>query len=108
MVLWGVSTRFGAVPNGRREQRRCDECEKLTSFYEANATDKLEVFFVELAGARQRRMVCEECGHDIPVDEKQPAAAPTRTATAPSPPRARPTEKELSADLAALKKKMGK
>jgi hypothetical protein len=110
MWIWGVGSRLGVVPNGLREQRRCEECEKVTEFWEANVTDKLHVFFVDVAGTRQRRMVCRECGHDEPVEtsaRSQASAPATPRPSAPVRPRERPSDKELSADLAALKRKMG-
>jgi hypothetical protein len=103
MVLWGIGSRRGQVPGGKREQRHCADCQKQTQFYEANVTDSLEIFFVELGGVRQRRMICCECGQDQPVElEAKPASAAT-----PTPVKERPSDQELSRRLAELKKKMG-
>jgi hypothetical protein len=106
MVLWGIGSRRGQVPGGKSEQRFCADCEKQTRFVECNVTDSLHVFFVELGGVRQQRMICCECGQDQPVElDGKPVGAAPKTA-APTP-KARASDKELSRRLAELKKKMG-
>jgi hypothetical protein len=103
-LLGGISSRYKRVAGGRQASQRCEDCEKVTQFWEATVTDKVSVFFVSVGATQQRRMVCDECGHDVELEAERKLAVP-RASTMAKPPR--PSDKELSNDLAALKRKMG-
>jgi hypothetical protein len=109
MWLLGSNSRFREVPGGQIVERHCDECEKRTTFVECEVKDKVSVFFVPVMDMSSRRLVCRECGDDQELPEPEPAQ-PTN-APRPSPatkPPSRPSEQDLDAMLAELKKKMPK
>jgi hypothetical protein len=117
VLIFGAKSRCKVVTGGRVEQRHCDKCEQLTTFRECDVTDRFSVFFVELGQSTQRRLVCCECGEDLPLEtpaeperrarRDAPAARATRT-TPPAPQKAALSEREKDRLLADLKKKMNK
>src|SRR5689334_20316814 len=101
----GGRTKVERIDGGREIQRRCDKCEKVTTFAECDVLDRIEVFFVSLLDTKLRRMVCMKCGEDVDMQEApakpKEASAARVTATAPKKPRA--DDPEIDDMLAALK-----
>jgi hypothetical protein len=112
-LIVGKSTKVQRIEGGREVQRRCEKCEKVTTFAECNMKDSMQVFFVSLLDFKTRRMVCMTCGDDFDVDElaRTPAssrAAASTNAPAPPPKRSSPNDPEIDDELAALKRRIGK
>src|SRR5215471_15537768 len=109
MWLLGSNSRFREVPGGQVVERHCDDCEKLTTFVECEVKDKVSVFFVPVMDMSSRRLVCRECGEDVELPQPEPAQ-PAEALVPPvaSKPPSRPSEQDLDAMLAELKKKMPK
>src|SRR5262245_61015953 len=102
-LIFGNSTRARPVAGGRVVNQRCPDCEQVTKFVECDVSDKVKLFFVPVLKMKNRRMVCSECGEDLPVPEPEARPAPAR---AEPPPRPRTSPKDLDRMLADLKKKM--
>ena len=118
-ILGGSKTTARKVKDGRSVRRFCEACKAVTAFQEYEVTDKLSAFFVELFATTQRRLICDECGADHDVDEllatpapaaaakpakaALPGPAPAKRAELPKKP-----ELDVDAELAALKRKLGK
>jgi len=115
-LIVGGRTKVQRIEGGREVQRRCTECEKVTTFAECDMLDRVEVFFVSLLDMKSRRMVCMTCGDDLDMSEvsatalaSSRAAAPasTRQVAAPAS-RPKPDDPEIDDMLAALKARIGK
>jgi hypothetical protein len=111
MLIFGTKNKTKVIDGGRAERRRCDECERVTTFRECDVTDAFSLFFVELGKSTRRRLVCTECGEDLALASSPMKAESTARSTRPVPSaqQKRPiSEHEKERLLAELKKKMNK
>lgn len=120
-LVVGTGTKVKRIEGGRELRRRCQKCEKVTTFAECDVLDRLEVFFVSLLDMTSRRLVCMTCGDDVdievpaspPTSSRAPASvgtkAPVANRPAALPPkRPRADDPEIDYMLAELKNRIGK
>jgi hypothetical protein len=78
----------------------------MRRFVECEVEDQVSLFFLPVLTGTTRRMVCTTCGEDLDV-QPTPTAPPRAESQSSEAPK-RPSDSEIEAQLAALKKKMGK
>jgi hypothetical protein len=101
-LLFGAKTKARPVADGLTVDRHCPECNQTRLFLECDVTDKIDLFFVKVGEATQRRLVCSECGHDEAPPPSSPKPPP------PAKPKLTMSEGDKDKLLADLKRRMGK
>ena len=121
-IIIGAKTKAKVVEGGRAADGRCDACKADVRFRECDVKDTYRAFFVDLFDTTQRRMVCNTCGEDHDVDEffkvRAVSGPPSSKALPPKSSGHRPVvepkrdkrqvDAEIDAELAALKRRIGK
>jgi rubredoxin len=106
-----------AVAGGATFAEHCPTCDKKTRFEEVEVSESVGVFFVDVAGDKQRKYrcrVCQDVFDLVDVPDEQPAPAPVdRTEQLAAEQRRRDVAKAATAariedELAELKKKLGR
>jgi hypothetical protein len=112
-LFGGTKSKMRPVAGGRVGKRYCEGCKAVVTFRECTIADQVHLFFVSLLDTESRRMVCPECSQDHDVDEffaAEPISAPPKSRAPEKPPasRRKSTDAEIDAELAALKRRIGK
>ncbi len=115
-ILFGTKSKAKLVPDGRRGERRCGECNKRTTWVECVVKDSFNIFFVDVLDSTARCMRCTECGEDCAIEDwdraqrraQLDASQPSVTAASPRPQDSTPTPAALDVDkeFAALKQRL--
>lgn len=118
--LFGRKSKMRRVSGGRQEKRRCPECEENALFVEHDRASTYTAYLVELWDSSDRVFVCGNCGEAMDLEDTSPPApsaaerAKLARAAADEAERAakqraaerKVQEKQIDAELAALKRKL--
>jgi hypothetical protein len=112
-LFGGTKSKTRPIAGGRVGKRYCEGCKAVVTFRECTIADQVHLFFVSLLDTESRRMVCAECGEDHDVNEffaSERIAVPPKSRAPEKAPASRrePTDGEIDAELAALKRRLGK
>jgi len=123
-LLFHRNAKTRPVRGGDSFVETCPECGKRATFVEVEITESFGVFFVDLAGDKERAYRCGACGETFDLKDQSTAKAPPKPARPAKSAAELARERELAEqqrretarakavqiedELAELKKRMGR